>query len=223
MAKTNAEMRRSMVNARAERAIVGGRVNVRGVCPLKRRRRCARALPILRPACVSFTISSSMASPASTSSSSVMRRVMPLRLDAPSRASSGTWTNAARRGIVSARRLDRAPAQIIAEIAAGVARGARIDAGAERRAQQLCGVRAEHLGVGAAGDRALAHAGVIGVRPQHGDGVAGAGLDADMRACGRRGRTSAARAAGALPAAAAIRDRPPCRSPEKYALAIRHR
>ena len=84
----------------------------------------------------SFTISSSIASPASTSSSSVMRG-MPLRRDAPPRASSGTWMNAARRKWSScADRLDRAPAQIVAEIAAGIARGPRVDAGAECRAQE---------------------------------------------------------------------------------------
>ena len=59
---------------------------------------------------------------------------VPLRCDAPSRASSGTWTNAARRGPSSRLdRLDRAPAQIIAEIAAGIARGPRVDAGADAR------------------------------------------------------------------------------------------
>ena len=184
----------------------------------------AHALPPYDCLRVSFTISSSIASPASTSSSSVMRCVAPLRCEAPSRASSGTCTNAARRGPSSApTRLDRAPAQIIAEIAAGVARGARIDAGAERGAQQFCGMRAEHFGVGATRDRSLAHACVVGVGPQHGDGVAGAGLDPDIAACGWRGRTSAAHAAGASPAAAAIRDRRPCRSPEKYGLTIRRR
>ena len=39
--------------------------------------------------------------------------------------------------------------------------------------------------VGAARDRSLAHAGCVGVGPQHGDGVARAGLDAQMRV--RRG------------------------------------
>ena len=77
-------------------------------------------------------------------------------LRAPSRASSGTWTNAARRGPFRCTRLDRAPAQVIAEIAAGIARDSRIDAGAFGRAQQFGGVRTEHHGVGAAGDRSLA-------------------------------------------------------------------
>ena len=81
-------------------------------------------------------------------------------------------------------RLDRAPAQIVAEIAAGVARGAGVDAGAARGAQQFRGMRAERLRVGVAGDRSFARAGVIGVGPERGDGIAGAGLDPDMRRCG---------------------------------------
>ena len=47
-------------------------------------------------------------------------------------------------------RLDRAPAQIVAEIAAGIARGAGVDARAVGRAQQFGGVRTEHDSVGAA-------------------------------------------------------------------------
>jgi len=41
-------------------------------------------------------------------------------------------------------------------------------------------MRAEHQGLGAAGDRSLAHPRVVGVRPQRGDGVAGASLDPDV-------------------------------------------
>ena len=78
---------------------------------------------------------------------------------------------------VGRRRLDRAPAQIIAEIAAGIARGPRVNAGAIGRAQQFCNVRAKHHGVGAAGDRALVQARMVGIGPQRGDGIAGAGLD----------------------------------------------
>ena len=64
---------------------------------------------------------------------------------------------------VARRRLDRAPAQVIAEIAAGIARCPRVNTGAIGRAQQFCDVRAEHHGVGTAGDRALAHARVVGI------------------------------------------------------------
>src|SRR5438874_6890773 len=41
--------------------------------------------------------------------------------------------------------------------------------------------RSEHHGLGAAFDRPLAHAIMIGVGPEHGDGVAGAGLDPHIR------------------------------------------
>src|ERR1700738_5462563 len=73
-------------------------------------------------------------------------------------------------------RLDRAPAEVVAEIAAGVARGARIDATAERGAQQFRGVRAEHHGVGLARDRSLEKARMFGVGPNGRDGVPRAGL-----------------------------------------------
>src|SRR5439155_27085382 len=100
-----------------------GRANARPMidpaCPPKHltnelvgRERTARLCPpyeiatgvaLSRTAClVSLTISSSMASPASTNSSSVTRRVTRLRCEAPSRFSGGTCTNAARRGPASA-------------------------------------------------------------------------------------------------------------------------
>ena len=123
-----------------------------------------------------------MASPASTSSSSVMRCAAPLRRDAPPRASSGTWTKAARRGPCLASTASiRAPAQIIAEVTPGIARGPGVDAGAAGRAQEFGGVRPEHRGVGAADDRSLARAVAIGVGEERGDGIARAGFDPDMR------------------------------------------
>jgi hypothetical protein len=85
-----------------------------------------------------------------------------------------------RRALVPLRRLDRAPAQIVAEIASGITRGAGIDAGALSRAQKLCGMRAEHPRVGAAGDRSLSRAVAVGVGKPRGDGVAGTGFDPDM-------------------------------------------
>src|SRR5436305_625087 len=81
---------------------------------------------------------------------------------------------------VIAHGLDRAPAQIIAEIGTGVARWPRIDAAAERSAQQLRSMRAESHGVRTETDRTLAHARLGGVGPQQGDGVASPGLDPDM-------------------------------------------
>src|SRR5437762_12393407 len=130
---------------------------------------------------VSFTISISMASPASTSSSSVMCLPLLLRAEAPSRASGGTWMNAVRRGPLSPAVASIAPAQIVAEITAGIARGPCIDAGAARCAQQFCGVRAKHHGVGVARDRSLVHRSMVGIGPDGGDGVAGAGFDPHAR------------------------------------------
>ena len=135
-----------------------------------------------RTACrVRLTISSSIASPASTSSSSVMRG-LPLRRASPSRAER---RDVHERGqpqmVVGADRLDRAPAQIIAEIASGVARGRAsmpVPSAARSSSQRM---RAEPHRVRAGGDRSLADAGLRRIGPQHGDGVAGAGLDPDMR------------------------------------------
>ena len=83
-----------------------------------------------------------MASPASTSCSSVMRwrRVLALR-DAVAREQRHVHEGREARTAVACGRLDRAPAQIIAEIAAGIARGARVDAGAAaaRRSLAVCG------------------------------------------------------------------------------------
>src|SRR3954463_12717274 len=76
--------------------------------------------------------------------------------------------------------LDRAPAQIVAEIASGIARGAGIEAGTLSGTQQLGGMRAESLCVRPISDRSLSGAGLRSVRPQHGDGIAGAGLDPDV-------------------------------------------
>jgi len=47
------------------------------------------------------------------------------------------------RTAAAVRRLDRAPAQVVAEIASGVARGPRIDTGRAGRAEKFGGVRAE--------------------------------------------------------------------------------
>src|SRR5665647_3426222 len=78
-------------------------------------------------------------------------------------------------------RFNGTPAQIIAEVTAGVARGPDVDAGAIGGAEQLGGVRAEHRGVGAADDRSLARAVAVGIGEPGGDGVARAGFDPDMR------------------------------------------
>src|ERR1700685_857832 len=84
------------------------------------------------------------------------------------------------RAALAAGRLDRAPAQIVAEIAPGVARYPRVDAGGAGRAQQFGGMRAERQGVGAAGDRSLARAAAIGIGERGGDGVARPGFDPDI-------------------------------------------
>ena len=52
------------------------------------------------------------------------------------------------------------------------------------RAQQPGGVRAEGHGVRAAGYRSLAHPRVVGIGPQRGDGIAGAGFDPDIGRAG---------------------------------------
>ena len=83
-------------------------------------------------------------------------------------------------------RLDRAPAQIVAEITSGVAGRPCIDAGGKRGAQQFCGVRPERRCRRALDDRSLACAMAIGIGDQRRHRVAGAGLDSHMsRAVGK--------------------------------------
>jgi len=74
--------------------------------------------------------------------------------------------------LLAAGGLDRAPAQVVAEIAAGVARGPCVDAGGTCRAQQSCCVRAELLRVGAIDDRPVARDLAVGVGEGRGDGIA---------------------------------------------------
>ena len=79
------------------------------------------------------------------------------------------------------RPLDGAPAQIIAEIVSSIARRPRIDAGAERGAQQPQRVRAKPHRIRTGADRSLADARLRRIGPQQRDGIACTGLDADMR------------------------------------------
>ncbi len=178
----------------------------------------------LRSPRVSLTISSSIASPASTSCSSVMRGAAPLRRDcAVARQQRHMHERGERRAVVAAGRLDRPPAQVIAEIAAGIARGAGIDAGAVGGTQQFCGVRAEHHGVGIARDRSLAHPRVIGIRPQRGDGVAGAGLDPQVGRSGSQAEHQQRMRAMLRQQFRQFAIHRACRSPGKYALTVRPR
>ena len=84
------------------------------------------------------------------------------------------------RAVPGVDRFDGAPAQIIAEVTAGVARGPGVDAGAIGGAEQPGGVRTEHRGVGAADDRSLARVVAIGIGETGRDGVACARFDPDI-------------------------------------------
>ena len=174
--KANPKMGRGTVKTgRGTRTIVGGRVNPGAGT--------VNASPAygIRAACrVSFTISSSIVSPASTSWSSVMREEPLGREMLVTREQWNVNEGRETKTVALAHGLDRAPAQIIAEIAAGVARSARVDPGVAGRAKQFHGVRTEQSGVGVASNRSFSGAVAIGIGKQRGHRVAGAGLDPDM-------------------------------------------
>src|SRR5665213_242914 len=109
-----------------------------------------------------------------------MRRALAPRSSTP-REQRDMHEGRQRRAAVLVHSLDRAPAQIVAEIAAGVARGPRIEAGGVCRPQQFCGMRSERAGVDAVRDRSLPRPLAVGIGERRGDSVARPGLDADMR------------------------------------------